>query len=126
MTTMCIHYVVHLLPFVPLRDTHRAVVAQQYVPAAESRSSSGLFYRTRYHYETILVTACSMVWDWRFFGAGSILRCWPELPAPYCLPLFSLPSFYGLALWGLGHRTYKVHPLSPSLAMATFADNNIE
>ena len=59
---------------------------------------------------TILVTLCSMVWDWRVSRAGPMPFYWPSCSLTFCLLLFSLSflSFYGLVLWGLGLRTDRV------------------
>ena len=39
---------------------------------------------------TILVTLCSMVWDWRVSRAESKLSCWHDLLFLFCLLLFYL------------------------------------
>ena len=56
---------------------------------------------------TILVTPCSMVWNWRVSRAGPMPFYWPSCSLPFCLLLFSLSllSFYGWVLWGWGLRT---------------------
>ena len=43
-----------------------------------------------------------MVWDWRVSRVGPLHFYWPSCSLPFCLLLisFSLPSFYGLVLWG--------------------------
>ena len=58
---------------------------------------------------TILVTSCSMVWDWQVSRARSMPFYWPSCLLTFCL-LFSLSllSFYGLVLWGWGLRTDRV------------------
>ena len=58
----------------------------------------------------ILVTPCSMVWDWRVSRAGPMPLYWPSCSLTFCLLLFSLSllSFYGLVLWGWGLRTDRV------------------
>ena len=59
---------------------------------------------------TLLVTPCSMVWDWRVSRAGPMPFYWSSCSLPLCLLLFSLSllSFYGLVLWGWGLRTDRV------------------
>ena len=64
----------------------------------------------RYLCETILVTPCSMVWDWRVSRAWPMPFYWHSCSLTFCLLLFSLSllSFYGLVLWGWGLRTDRV------------------
>ena len=47
-------------------------------------------------YRTILVTPCSMVWDWRVSRAGPMPFYWPSCSFTFCLMLFSLSL---LSLW---------------------------
>ena len=55
---------------------------------------------------TILVTPCSMVWDWRVSRAGPM----PSCSLIFYLLLFSISllSFYGLVLWGWGLRSDRL------------------
>ena len=78
--------------------------------AAEPRSIAGLLCPSRCLCGTILVTPCSMVWDWRVSRAGPMSFYWPSCSLTFCLLLFSLSllSFYALVLWGLGLRTDRV------------------
>ena len=78
--------------------------------AAEPRIIAGLLFSCQYLCGTILVTPCSMVWDWRVSRAGPIPLYWPSWSLTFCLLLFSLSllSFYWLVLWGWGLRTDRV------------------
>ena len=59
---------------------------------------------------TIIVSPCSMVWDWRVSRAGPMPFYWPSCSLTFCLLLFSvsLLTFCGLVLWGWGLRTDRV------------------
>ena len=77
--------------------------------AAETRSTAGLLFPSRYLCGTILLTLYSMLWNWR------VLRDWQMFffdlsCSPLCLLLFylSLFTFYVLVLWGWGLRTDRV------------------
>ena len=118
------------VPYVPVRVTRGAVIAHRYTYArycrtsqyryctilqnlgdtAEPRSIAGLLCPSRCLCGTILVTPCSMVWDWRVSRAGPTPFYWPSCLLTFCLLLFSLSllSFYGLVLWGWGLRTDRV------------------
>ena len=74
--------------------------------AAEPLSITGHLFPGLCLCGTILVTPCSMVWDWRV----SMPFYWPSCPLTFCLLLFSLSllSFYGLVLWGWGLWTDRV------------------
>ena len=93
--------------------------------AAEPRSIARLSFPCQYLYGTILVTPCSMVWDWQVSRAGPIPFYWPNCSLSFCLLLFSLSllSFYErrrVGVFGLiGCRL-----LSPNLAFPTFFNNN--
>ena len=78
--------------------------------AAEPRSIAGLLFPCQYLCGTILVTPCSMVWDWRVSRAGPMHFYWPCYSLTFYLLLFSLSflSFFGLVLWGWGLRTDRV------------------
>ena len=67
-----------------------------------------------------LVTSCSMVWDWRVLIEGSMLLCWSELLPLFVFHCFSLSSFCGSRLWGLGLRPDRALPLFSCLAMLIF------
>ena len=77
---------------------------------AEHRSITGLLFPCQYLCGTILVTPCSMVWDWRVSRAGPMPFHWPSCSLTFCLFLFSLSllSFHGLMLWGWDPRTDRV------------------
>ena len=78
--------------------------------AAEPRSIAGLLFTCQYLCGTILLTPCSMVWDWPVLRAGPMPFCWPSCSLTFRLLLFSLSllSFYGLVLWGWGLRSDRV------------------
>ena len=83
--------------------------------AAEHSSTTGLLFHCQYLCGTILVTPYSMVWDRRVSRDGPMPSYWPSCLLLFWLQLlsFSLPSFYGLVLWGWGIRTYRIAlPLS--------------
>ena len=62
-------------------------------------------FPSRYLSGMILLTLCSMVWDWRVLRAGTMPFCWPSFSLRFLSSTFyrSLFSFYGLVLWGWGH-----------------------
>ena len=79
---------------------------------AEPCSTAELLFFSRCPSGTILLTAYSIVWDWRVSKVGPILLYWPKLLYPYySLLLFSLSllSVYRLVLWGWGLRTDRVY-----------------
>ena len=86
--------------------------------AAEPLSIAGYLFPGQCFCGTILVTPCSMVWDWRVSRAGPMPVYWPSCSLTFRLLLFSLSllSFYGmkgvgemgLVLWGWGLRTDRV------------------
>ena len=78
--------------------------------AAEPSSIAGLLFPCQYLCGTILVTPCSIVWDWRVSRAGPMPFYWPSCSLTFCLLLFSLSllSFCRLMLWGWGLRTDRV------------------
>ena len=78
--------------------------------AAEPLSIAGLLFPCQCLCGTIMVTPCSMVWDWRVSRAGSMPFYWPSCSLTFRLLLFSLSflSFYGLVLWDLGLRIDRV------------------
>ena len=79
---------------------------------AEPRSTAGLSFPSRCPSGTILLTPCSMEWDWRVSRAGPILFYWPKLLYPYYSLLLFFPfilPIYRLVLWGWGFRTDRVY-----------------
>ena len=65
-----------LFLYVPGRVTRGAVITHRTLMrllAAEHRNMAGLLFPCQYLCGTILVTTCSMVWDWRVSRAGPIL-----------------------------------------------------
>ena len=102
------------VPYVPVRVTRGAVISHRFtygrLLAVEPRSIAGLLFLCQHLCGTILVTRCSMVWDWRVSRAGPMPFYWPNCSLTFCLLLFSLSilSFYGLVLSGWGLRTDRV------------------
>ena len=78
--------------------------------AAEPLSITGHLFPGQCLCGTILVTPCSMVWDWRVSRARSMPFYWPSCTVTFCLLLFSLSllSFYELVLWCWGLLTDRV------------------
>ena len=58
----------------------------------------------------LIVTPCSMVWDWRVSRAGPMPFYWPCCSLTFRRLLFSISLllFYRLMLWGWGLRTDRV------------------
>ena len=88
--------------YVSVRVTGGALVAHRYTRnlqyrtfAAEPCSTAGLLFPSRCPSGTILLTAYSMVWDWRVSKARPMLLYWPKLLYPYysLLPFFPFSSF---------------------------------
>ena len=100
-------------PYVPIRITRGAVIAERYTYALR-RCRTSQYRMTLFLCQClcgeILVTPYSIVWDWRVSRAGSMPFYWPSCSLTFCLLLFSLflLSFYGLVLWGKGIRTDRV------------------
>ena len=94
------------VPYVPVR----VIGTPMRLLGAEPRSIAGLLFPCQCLCGTIIVTPCSMVWDWRVSRAGPIPFYWPSCSLTFCLLLFSLSllSFYGLVMWGWGLRTDRV------------------
>ena len=94
--------------------------------AVEPHSIAGLLFPCQYLCGTILVTSCSMVWDWRVSRAGPMTFYWPSCSLTFCLLLFSLSliSFYGLVFWGWGLRTDRVLIALSQPCIANLFNNN--
>ena len=93
----------------------------------EPHRTTVYLYLTQHLYVMILVTACSMEWDWRVFRAVLMLISLPELLSPflsYYLLFHLLPSVGWLCGVG-GLQTDSVHPLSPYADLKKrYNDNN--
>ena len=85
-----------------------------------------ILFPCQYLCGTILVTPCSMVWDWWVSRAGPMPFYWPSCSLTFCLLPFSLSllSFYGLVLWGWGLRTDRVLIALSQPCIANFFFNN--
>ena len=74
-------------PYVPVLVTSGALVAHIGMPmlhlAAEPRSAEGLLFSSQCPSGMILLTPCSMVWDWRVSRARPMFFDWPKLLYPY-------------------------------------------
>ena len=86
-------------------------------PRCRTSRISGLLFSCQYLCGTILMTPCSMVWDWRVSRAWPMPCYWPSCSLTLCLLLFShaLLSFHGLVLLGWGLSSH---------ALPTFFNNN--
>ena len=98
--------------------------------AAEPRSTAGFLLPSLCHSGKILLTLCSMVWDWRVSRAGPMLLYWPKLHYPYYSLLlffpFSSSCLYSIG-WYCGAGVFGLIgciSLSLSLALLTFFNNN--
>ena len=95
--------------------------------AAEPCCTAGLLFPSRYPSRTILLTAYSMVWDWRVSRAEKMLLYWPKLLYP-TIVFYSFPFFFFLSIgwycgaWVFGLIGCTSH--SVSLALPTFLNNN--
>ena len=61
------------VPYVPVQVTLGAVIAHRYTyapPRCRTSQITGLSFPCQFLSRTILVTPCSMVWDWRVLRAG--------------------------------------------------------
>ena len=101
------------VPYVPVLVTCGAVIAHRFTyapPSREPRSITRFLFPCQCLCGTILVTRCSMVWDWRVSRAGPLPFYWPSYSLTFCLLLFSLSllSFCGSVLWGWGLWTDRV------------------
>ena len=119
------------VPYVPVRVTRGAVIAQGFT-YAPPRCRTSQYRRTlilfpgQYLCGTILVTPCSMVWDWRVSRAGPMSFYPPSCSLTFCPLMFSLSllSFYGLVLWGWGLRTDRVLIAVSQPCIANLFNNN--
>ena len=101
------------VPYVLVRVTRGGVIAHRYTyvpPRCRTSQYRRTFILLPASLWKILVTPCSMVWDWRVSRAGRLPFYWPSCLLTFCLLLFShsLLSFYGLVLWGWGFWTDRV------------------
>ena len=94
--------------------------------AAQPQSTARLLYLIQYHYGTISVMACSMVWN-RPMLKARLMLLWISSSLPFCISLFSLSllSFSELALWaGVFVLIECIYSFSCCLAMPTSINNN--
>ena len=76
-----------------------------YLCVAEPRRSEGLLFPSQCPSGMILLTPCSMVWDWRVSRAGPMVFYWPKLLYPYYSLLLFFPfssSYLLVSIVGLG------------------------
>ena len=94
--------------------------------AAEPLSIARHLFPSQCLCRTILVTPCSMVWDWRVSRAVPMPFYWLSCSLTFCLLMcsLSLVSFYGLVLWGWGLRTDRVLIALSQPCIAFFNNNN--
>ena len=108
---------IHLLndalpgPIVKVRVTRDALAAHRYT-FVPSRCRTSQYRRIFVHqvcpFGSILLTPCSMVWDWRVSRGGPMFFYWPKLLYPYYSLLLFFPfpsSCIRLVFWGWGLRT---------------------
>ena len=117
MAVLCMLYKIRCNPMHPLYDAlsvpycglHGAlrIDTPMRLLAAEPRSIAGLLFPCQYLCRTILVTPCSMVWDWRVSRAGPM----PFGPAAHslfvscCIPFLFFHSMgwcCGVGVFGVG------------------------
>ena len=118
-------------PYVPMRVTRGALVAHRYIyapPRCRTLQHSRTLFPSRRPSGTILLTAYSMVWDWRISRAGPMLLYWPKLLYPYygVLPFFPFLFFLSIC-WYCGAGVFALIGctlISLSLALPTFYNNN--
>ena len=92
------------VPYVLVRVTRGAVIAHRCTHAPPRCRTSQ--YRLTFIslsvslWNDLIVTPCSMVWDWRVSRAEQMPFYWPSCSLPFCLLLFSIfiLSFYGFVL----------------------------
>ena len=91
--------------------------------AAEPCSTAGLLFPSLCPSGTILLTAYSILWDWRVPRARPMLLYWPKLLYPYYSHLLFFPfSFFSIG-WYCGAGVFGLigcTSLSLSLALPTF------
>ena len=81
-------------PYMPVRVTRGALVPHRYTyapPRCRTLQFSRLLFSSRCPSGTILLTAYSMVWDWRVSRARPILFYWPKQLYPYYSLLLFFP-----------------------------------
>ena len=94
--------------------------------AAEPLNIAGLLFSCECLCGTILVTPCSMVWDWRVSRSGPMLFYWPCCSLTFCLLQFPFLFFHSLG-WCCGVEVFGLigcSSLSPSLTLPTFHNKN--
>ena len=99
--------------YVPVRVTRGALVAHRYtyeLPRCRTSQYRRTIIPLSVSLWKNLLTLNLMVCDWQVSSVGPLSVYWPKMLAPFCLIIFSLSllSFYGLVLWGRGHRTDMV------------------
>ena len=95
--------------------------------AVELLSIAGPLCHAQHRYETILVTLCLMVWDWRVLRAEPTPTCWPNLFF-LCLQLSQfLPStgwLCGVGVLGLIGCSHSLSALHCRLFFNNRNNNN--
>ena len=80
---------------------------------------------SQYLYGTILMTPCSMVWDWRVLWAEPLLSCWSKEKVIF---LIIFPLFYIFLPWvdcvGLGSSVWWSVIFSQPCTADSFLNNN--
>ena len=115
--------------YVPARVTRGALLGTlMHRLAADPCGTAGLLFASRCSSGTILLTPCSMVWDWRVSRAGSMLLYWLKLLFPYYMSSTIFPFLFFLSAgWCCMAGVFGLIgciSLSLSLAVPTFLNNN--
>ena len=88
-------------PYVPVRVTRGALSHIDIFMchlATEPHSIGGLLFPSQCPSETIMLTPCSLVWDWRVLRPGPMLFYWPKLLYPYNSSLLLFFPFFSSCL----------------------------
>ena len=114
--------------YMPVRVTRGAMVAHRYTyapPRCRTSQYRRTFFPSQCHSGTILLTPCSMVWDWQVSRAEPMLFYWPNLLYSYYtifpyLFFLSIGWYCGVGVFGL----IGCISLSLSIALPTSFNNN--
>ena len=87
--------------------------------AVELLSTAGPLYPFQYRYETILMTLCLIMWDWRAFRVEPMPSCQPNLLFLFVIYYFLFFFLPRVGCVRLGSSDQRVLRLSPSLALQT-------
>ena len=118
-------------PSVPGRVTRGAKVAHRYTytpPRCRTLQYLRTFVPSHCPSWMILLTPCSLLWDWRVSRAWPMFFYWPKLLDPYYILLFFPFDLFFLSIgWYCGAGVFGLIgciSLSLSLALPTSFNNN--